>query len=288
MGSPFGGQKAGKVPKASEAEKALEQVILPLVLSILYENPEDILSALASTSQTTSKSKPLTKEEFFKEKGEEARKIHEETGKSYDQIYQEYRQSFKPEEAGKEGGTLIDLITNNILTKYKKDIDEIEKMIAGMSEKEKEELAPIIEDYERYREMFEEIPELEQMQGILKSGVPLSIGGRYVGSAFPARRAEATLRAAETRLKQGNLLRLLLGEQAETIAHPYDRLLQEAAQRAQLAGARLGLFEYPYGLYKSLFTARYGVPPVQTTGWLTGLMSAMASGAQAYSGFKNP
>jgi len=256
MGSPFGGQKAGKVPKASEAEKMLEQAILPTVLSTLYERPEDILSAIASTSQTTSKSKPLTKKEFFKEKGEEAAKIHKETGKPYNQIYQEYRQSFKPEmEVTKGERNFVDLITNNILTKYKKDIDEIEKIIAGMSEKEKEELAPIIEDYERYKRSLE--PELQS--------VPISFGGKYIGSVFPARRA--------------NFLRLLLGQEAGTIAQPYNRLLQEAQERERLAGARLGLFEYPYGLYKSMLTARYGVPPVQTTGWLTGLMNAVGTAA---------
>ncbi|MHA1396097.1 MAG: hypothetical protein ACTSSF_00005, partial [Candidatus Heimdallarchaeaceae archaeon] len=127
------------------------------------------------------------------------------------------------------------------------------KMIAGMSEREKEELAPIIEDYERYKKSLE--PGLKS--------VPLSLGGRYIGSAFPARRAD--------------FLRLLLGEEAKTITQSYNRLLQEAQERERLAGARLGLFEYPYSLYKTMLTARYGVSPVQTTGVLPGLFAGLGT-----------
>ncbi len=214
MGSPFGGQKAGKVPKPSAEERTLQKAIVPLVLSILYEKPEDALRAPEGWTQ----------EEW--------------------------------EAYLKETGIPIDLIkSGNILTKFKETINEIEKTISGMSEREKEELAPIIEDYERYKKSLE--PGLKS--------VPLSLGGRYIGSAFPARRAD--------------FLRLLLKQEAETIAQPYNRLLQEAQERERLAGARLGLFEYPYGLYKSMFTARYGVPPVQTTGWLTSLLSAAGTAA---------
>ena len=200
MGSPFGGVKAGKVPKPSATEKVLEQAILPILLSTLYEKPEDILSTITTTPQKAL-TQPLSRADFLKQRGEEVKRIHEETGKPIDQIYREYRQSLKPELKPTEGkGTFIDLIkSGNIFTKFKETIDEIEKMIAGMSEREKEELAPIIEDYERYKKSLE--PGLKP--------VPLSLGGRYIGSAFPARRA--------------NFLRLLLGQEAKTIAQPYNR-----------------------------------------------------------------
>jgi len=231
-----GGQKAGKVPRPSAEERSLQKALLPLLLSSLYEKPEDALRAPEGWTQ----------EEW--------------------------------EAYLKKTGIPVDLVkSGSALGEFKKTISEIEEMISGMSEKEKEELAPLIEDYERYRKMLEEMPELKQMQEIQKSGVPLSFGGRYMGTAFPARRAEATLRTAETKLRRGDLLRLLLGEQVGAITHPYNRLLQEAAERERLAGAKVGLFEYPYGLYKTMYSARYGVSPVQTTGVLPGLFAGLGT-----------